>query len=72
MANDDLDKAVIACISRNDASVPQIAAQLKRAYNTVLIRLLKMQADGVVQSEWRHGRVMYCLANRYNKKRRKL
>jgi len=53
MTQDNLDKAVLACITeRGAASVGQIARELNRAYSTVLLRCLKMQAAGLLKSSW--------------------
>jgi len=50
---DALDNAVI--IYRNHegvAPVARIAKQVHRAYSTVLVRYLKLEAAGILRSEW--------------------
>lgn len=53
---DDLDEALLACISRRgEASVPQMTKEVQRAYTTVLLRCLKLETQGLLCSSWRHG-----------------
>jgi hypothetical protein len=50
---DELDDEILICISSGRGlPVQRIAAETGRAYNTVLIRCLKMQAEGLLQSVW--------------------
>jgi predicted transcriptional regulator len=50
---DALDVAILSAIkTQGGASVQHIAKDVGKAYNTVLIRCLKMQAIGLLQSSW--------------------
>ena len=50
---DELDQEIIACLNDGrETSVSHIAQQVQRAYSTVLIRCLKLEAAGILQSEW--------------------
>ena len=50
---DELDQEVIACLNHDgEAPVSRIAQHVQRAYSTVLIRCLKLEAVGILQSEW--------------------
>jgi len=49
---DDLDEAILARIAREGAPVQRIAMDIGRAYSTVLLRCLKLQASGLLRSSW--------------------
>jgi hypothetical protein len=50
---DDLDDIVLDCVSNaGEASVGRIAAEIERPYSTVMVRCLKLEAVGFLQSTW--------------------
>jgi hypothetical protein len=50
---DELDDAILTCVEGGkELPVQRIVAETGRAYNTILIRCLKMQAEGLLQSVW--------------------
>jgi hypothetical protein len=51
---DALDKAIIFATKTVEGGLPvqRIAEKVGRAYNTVLVRCLKLQAVGLLGSEW--------------------
>jgi predicted transcriptional regulator len=50
---DELDQEVIACLNHDgEAPVSRIAQHVQQPYSTVLIRCLKLEAAGILQSEW--------------------
>jgi len=60
MTKDELDNAVLACLKyTGEATIPQISEKLKRPYNTVMVRLLKLEVLGLVQGAWCHGKMVY-------------
>lgn len=59
-----LDNAVIAYLAhKGEAPAARIPNQVHRAYSTVLVRCLKLEAVGILNTEWHsHTRFFHCRA----------
>lgn len=47
---DELNRAILTHVKHEAASVGQIAKELNRAYSTIQLRCLKLQAAGLLRS----------------------